>query len=526
MHGPRRNHRATLLGTGQVLVTGGDIGSNYISMVEYYGAIGTWSIVGTNALAAREGHTATLLPNGKVLLAGGINTNAFFTNAALFDPTFLSWTNTGPMNTPRMYHTATLLSNGKVLVVGGATSGSNSIPDAELFDPASGTWALTSQIPGGRSYHTSTLLPNGQVLVAGGYQSGSGFVIPSWLYDPATATWGSENLLIPLRYNHTATLLPNGKVLVTGGGTHAGITSRCDLFDPATGLWTQTGSLNAPRAYHTATLLPNGKVLVTGGEGTNSIPDFYLSSAELYDPTTGTWTTTGSMNLEHSFDTATLMPGGKVLVAGGVEAFGHATNSCELYDIGLGYSFFSQPQIANGFSQLALGNGLILSGSGFRGQSEGSGGNNSQDSPADYPVTQLRSTETERTLFLMATNWNTNSVAFGVVNNFPPGLALATVFVNGIPSAGSLVNVAVPIPTPPLLTNPKLLTNGSFQFGFTNSVGALFVALASTNITLPSSNWTVLGGVTEIAPGQFQFTDLYPWYPGGSPKSFYRVRSP
>jgi hypothetical protein len=107
--------------------------------------------------------------------------------------------------------------------------------------------------------------------------------------------------------------------------------------------------------------------------------------------------------------------------------------------------------------------------------------------------------------------------------NFPPGYALATVFVNGIPSTSSVVNVSVPLPTAPALIDPKTLSNGSFQFAFTNRVGALFGVLATTNPALPFTNWTVLGGVTEVSPGQFQFTD--PQAPNGAQR-FYRVRSP
>jgi hypothetical protein len=66
------------------------------------------------------------------------------------------------------------------------------------------------------------------------------------------------------------------------------------------------------------------------------------------------------------------------------------------------------------------------------------------------------------------------------------------------------------------------LTNG-FQFTFTNSVGALFGVLTTTNLALPLSNWTALGGVTEIAPGQFQFTD--PQATNGG-RRFYRAFAP
>src|SRR5207244_841009 len=105
---------------------------------------------------------------------------------------------------------------------------------------------------------------------------------------------------------------PNGKVLVAGGwNTISGYLTSAELYDPASGTWTVTGSLNTARDGHTATLLPNGKVLVAGGV----IP--YLSSAELYDPATGSWSTTGSLITARAGHTATLLPTGKVLVAGG-----------------------------------------------------------------------------------------------------------------------------------------------------------------------------------------------------------------
>ena len=106
---------------------------------------------------------------------------------------------------------------------------------------------------------------------------------------------------------------------------------------------------------------------------------------------------------------------------------------------------------------------------------------------------------------------------------FPPGYALATMFVNGIPSTGTVVNISVPVPTATTLTGAKRLTNGAFQFCFTNSVGALFGVLAATNPALPLTNWTALGGATEVSPGQFQFTDPQAT---NTLCRFYRVRAP
>jgi N-acetylneuraminic acid mutarotase len=118
------------------------------------------------------------------------------------------------------------------------------------------------------------------------------------------------------RAYHTATLLPNGKVLVAGGENPSspGIyLSSAELYDPTAGTWTTTGSLATSRAHHTATLLPNGKVLVAGGYNFS-----YPASAELYDPATGKWTTSGALKTARDLHTATLLPNGQVLVAGGI----------------------------------------------------------------------------------------------------------------------------------------------------------------------------------------------------------------
>ena len=145
------------------------------------------------------------------------------------------------------------------------------------------------------------------------------------LIDPSWVPTGS---LVTARTRHTATLLPNGKVLVAGGNNGPALSS-AELYDPATGTWTATGSLGTARDRHTATLLPNGKVLVAGGF--NEL-DGFLSSAELYDPASGTWTATGSLGTARAYHTATLLPNGKVLVAGGNNECGLVLSSAELYD--------------------------------------------------------------------------------------------------------------------------------------------------------------------------------------------------
>ena len=136
---------------------------------------------------------------------------------------------------------------------------------------------------------------------------------------------------------------------------------------------------------------------------------------------------------------------------------------------------------------------------------------------------QLRSVESGQTRFLLATNWSTNSYASVPVTNFPPGYALATVLVNGIPSASSVVNISVPVATSPVLTNAGPTAKGAFQFAFTNSPGAVFGVWATTNPATALTNWTALGGACEVSPGQFQFTDTQATNGG---QRFYSARAP
>ena len=92
-------------------------------------------------------------------------------------------------------------------------------------------------------------------------------------------------------------------------------------------MWTGTGSLAIDRTNHTATLLRNGQVLVAGGFGSGGA---HLASAELYDPAPGVWSRTDIMPTERLFYTATLLPNGQVLVAGGVDS--GILASAELYN--------------------------------------------------------------------------------------------------------------------------------------------------------------------------------------------------
>jgi len=209
------------------------------------------------------------------------------------------------------------------------------------------------------------------------------------------------------RQAHAATLLTNGMVLVAGGETVNGMfiqtVNSAELYNPATGTWTATGSMQGTHDHHTLTLLPNGLVLLAGTS------QYYnpTNTAELYDPASGQWTVAARMNFPRTQHTATLLPSGKVLAVGGFIA------TAELFD----------------------------------------------------------------------------STATSAI----------------------------------VLLNPTKLPDRAFQFAWLNAPGSSNVVLAATNLAMPLSAWTVLGGATETSAGHFQFTDTQA---ANHAIRFYRVRSP
>ena len=294
----------------------------------------TWAGTG-QMTAARSGQTATLLPDGRVLIAGGGTAKA-----ELYNPATRTFAPTGRMPVTVTSATATLLPDGKVLVAGGL-QGNRQVANAELYNPASGIWSATGPMTKPRSGQTATLLPDGQVLVAGGgcnpgHMCNAGSFLTTLrsaeLYSPATGTWARTGEMKIPRQFAAAALLKNGKVLVTGGFTgcdddFCSDTRTAELYNPATGTWSTTGSMHAAREQFGATLLHNGQVLAEGGrnEGGSCCRASRYSSAELYNPATGTWSPTASMAKKHAGQTATLLRNGWVLVAGG------GTRTAEIY---------------------------------------------------------------------------------------------------------------------------------------------------------------------------------------------------
>ena len=206
---------------------------------------------------------------------------------------------------------------------------------ASYFTKLTGAGQALGEARGGAF---AVALPSGQVLIAGSYNA-NGLLTSAELFNSASDTFtnltGSGHSLAQARWRAVAAMLPSGQVLVAGGENTGGPLSSAELFDPATNTFTRlTGAgeaLSEARVGAVAATLPSGQVLIAGGSGVSG----YLSSAELFNPASDTFTklTGAGQSLSQTRDNgvAATLPSGQVLVAGG-ENGGGRLSSAELFD--------------------------------------------------------------------------------------------------------------------------------------------------------------------------------------------------
>ncbi|HVA67640.1 MAG TPA: kelch repeat-containing protein [Elusimicrobiota bacterium] len=312
----------------------------------------------------------------------------FFGDNECYNPSQNQWAFCDRQNsavfTGRYGQSATLLPDGNLVFLGGLTCTLGNCATPSSWSTISGLSAaetLNSSFSAGpsmgsaRADFTATLLPSGKILVAGGKQ-GNAVLNQAELYDPSSNTFSPTSPMTAARDFQTATLLVNGNVLVAGGftsnGTSTATTNTAEIYYPATGLWAPTSSMSAPRENATATLLPNGSVLVAGGYDSNTAQ--YLNTAEIYYSTSATWAQVpNTMTARRGADTATLLPNGKVLIVGGFSS-GGPLKTAEIYDPASG-TFSptgSLPQNLYQHTATLLPDGKVLIAGGDTGSGESS----------------------------------------------------------------------------------------------------------------------------------------------------------
>lgn len=318
MKSARAAHTATTLPDGRVLVAGGftDLDDSVAGAEIYDPTSNTFGATGAMSIP-RHSHTATLLADGRVLLVGGYDVKGdYLASAELYEPTSGTFTPAGSLNYARADHTAVGLLDGRVLLMGGVGPGWTFLASVEVFDPTTDRFALTGAMGEPRESQVAVRLSDGRVLVAGGHRGRKSAIhlyISAEVYDPAKGTFSPTGEMTVRRHKHDAVLLPDGRVLVSGGTNErdsAGVYKSVETYDPSTGEFTSAGTMQLARYKHrgTSLVLPDGRVLISGG----------ATQAEIYAPRTGLFVLVEmEAHMAGQFSASALLPDGRVLITGG-----------------------------------------------------------------------------------------------------------------------------------------------------------------------------------------------------------------
>ena len=372
---PRFSHQALLLDDGRILVNGGFIGTannNVIvpfplDIIDIYDPrTGGWSTIPLEDQRSLLNRTLKL-PDGTVLFVGvGSGSNEQAMGAAYgLNTTDHSWKEFAAPPTARAFHRIVLMKDGRVMVAGGIdfnaeTSSffSESTNTVDIFDPVANTWQQAAPMIAVSEEMWLFSLNDGRVLALAGESEDSGdSPVHAQTYDPDSDTWTIVDSYDPYYLPTEAVQLSDGRVLVTGrlNESEATVTARslperrptqvtlkdgrkyyrdrlrevfpdAKVYDPATDTWTATLGDIGRQTPGSLTLLGDGRVLLAGGEdyekddstGGYQFTPLFSSTTAVYDPDSNFWSPGPNLAERRSEHSATLMPGGWVVLLGGV----------------------------------------------------------------------------------------------------------------------------------------------------------------------------------------------------------------
>ncbi|MHA1280400.1 MAG: Kelch repeat-containing protein [Candidatus Helarchaeota archaeon] len=238
------------------------------------------------------------------------------------------------MSTTRVGFGILVLTSGKVLVAGGETASGVITTLAEIYDPTNNSWTQTGSMHDARSGFGMVLLDNGEILVAGGSIYGMALNTAE-IYDPSTGTWSRTGSMHDGVYGAGFALFTSStsekKVLRAGGiGSSGNILSTAEIYTPSTGTWTRTASMRDSRTGFGIVKLPNGNIFVAGGKA-GLQGSVILSTTEEYIVSSGKWNKRPSMYDARCGFNLLLLNNGDILAAGGMNLYS-SLSTAELYE--------------------------------------------------------------------------------------------------------------------------------------------------------------------------------------------------
>lgn len=312
--------RAALLEDGQVLIVAGFFGQLFDPRTNTLHEL-------PRPQMYHSLHAMHRLDDGRVLIVGCLGNEGC---AELYNPVTQTFDALPAMVTPRTGAALACLPDGRVLVVGGLKPGPDAVraQQAEIFDPQTNRFTAAASMTQPRLYPAVTVAADGKVIVIGGIV-GSTVSHGVEVYSPTTGQFTARAGRMRFsRMNATATTLPDGRILVAGGigdsPYFAGsvVHAATEIYSPALDRFEPMQFMATTRMHHTATVLPNGTVLVAGGKTDMS---GVATWSEIYDPMVGRWDhVTGQMTFGRYLHDAVSLGDGRAFFAGGQDDSGRA----------------------------------------------------------------------------------------------------------------------------------------------------------------------------------------------------------